>query len=60
MTGVGGMPRKVFYGVDYDESYDVDEDYDYEYGDDYDYEVEQNGEFLPSLCLLSKGKLLDA
>lgn len=54
------MPRKVFYGVDYDESYDVDEDYDYEYGDDYDYEVEQNGEFLPSLCLLSKGKLLDA
>lgn len=41
------MPRKVFYGVDYDESYDVDEDYDYEYGDDYDYEVEQNGEFLP-------------
>lgn len=34
------MPRKVGYGVDYDEN-DV---YNYEYEDDYD-ELEENGEF---------------
>ncbi|KAL8057356.1 hypothetical protein ABFS82_04G180300 [Erythranthe guttata] len=36
------MPRKVHYGVDYDDSYDVYEDYDDDYADNYDYEVEQN------------------
>ncbi|KAL2483249.1 HBS1-like protein [Forsythia ovata] len=35
------MPRKVNYGVDYDEDYNVYEDYDYPYGDEYEYENEE-------------------
>lgn len=36
------MPRKVSYGVDYDEDYGVDYDEDYGDYEDYDLDVEDN------------------
>lgn len=39
------MPRKINYGVDYDEEdYDVYDDYDYD--DDYDSDAEVDGGFV--------------
>jgi hypothetical protein len=38
------MPRKISYGVDYDEDYDDYEDYDYDYDHDHDFDVEDNGQ----------------
>ncbi|XP_062163817.1 uncharacterized protein LOC133870668 isoform X3 [Alnus glutinosa] len=42
------MPRKVSYGVDYDEDYDYYEDYDYDYDHDHDFDVEDNGKLPQS------------
>lgn len=38
------MPRKVNYGVNYEEDFDDYEDYGYDYDDGYDY-AEENGEY---------------
>ena len=38
--GARTMPRKVNYGVDYDDDYDDVDEYDY------GYEVEENGEWI--------------
>lgn len=37
------MPRKVNYGIDYDDEYDAYEDYDYGYDDDDESGIEKNG-----------------
>ncbi|XP_050159181.1 uncharacterized protein LOC126632753 isoform X3 [Malus sylvestris] len=38
----GTMPRKVNYGIDYDDEYDAYEDYDYDYDDDDESGIKKN------------------
>lgn len=58
------MPRKVNYGVNYEEDFDDYEDYGYDYDDGYDY-AEENGEYpvlsrelVRFLCLRSWGSTI--